>query len=73
MLLKLAGGVTHGSQLNEVQFGLVSEDDGHNQVETMSSFMKDLHAESRFAQMTDVVQDFLQLNTNKPNMSETVL
>ena len=65
MLLNLAAGVTHGSQLTEVQFDFNSEDDDHDQ--------KDLHAESRYAQMTDVVQNFMQPNVNKPNMSDTVL
>ena len=32
MLLKLADGVTHGSQLMDVQFDLISEDDDHDQV-----------------------------------------
>ena len=37
MLLKLADGVTQGSQLTEVQLDLISEDDDHDQVETLSS------------------------------------
>ena len=47
MLLKLAEGNSNGSQLADVQFDLISEEDDHDQVEPMSSFLKDLHAESR--------------------------
>ena len=50
MLLKLPDGVKHGSELMDVQFDLISEDDDHDQVETMASFLKDMHAESRYAQ-----------------------
>ena len=71
MLLKLADGVTQGSQLTEVQFDLISEDDDHDQVENLSTFLKDLHAENRYAQMTDVVREFMQSDATKPNMSDT--
>ena len=71
MLLKLADGVTQGSQLTEVQFDLISEDDDHDQVETLSSFLRDLHAENRCAQMTDVVREFMQPDATKPNMDDT--
>eukprot|EP00435_Cladocopium_sp_Y103_P042289 s79_g11.t1 len=66
MLLKLADGVTHGSQLDEIHFDLISEADDHDQSEKMSSFLKNLHAENRYAQMTDVVQKFLQPLDTKP-------
>ena len=72
MLLKLAEGNSNGSQLADVQFDLISEEDDHDQVEPMSSFLKDLHAESRYTQMTDVVQSFLRPNDTKPNKSDTV-
>ena len=71
MLLKLADGVTQGSQLTEVQFDLISEDDDHHQVEALSSFLRDLHAENRCAQMTDVVREFMQPDATKPNMDDT--
>ena len=57
--LKLADGVKHGSELMDVQFDLISEDNDHDQVETMASFLNDMHAESRYAQMTEVVQNFM--------------
>jgi len=66
MLLKLADGVTQGSQLTEVQLDLISEDDDHDQVETLSSSLKDLHAENRFAQMTDVVRELMQPDATNP-------
>ena len=66
MLLKLADGVTQGSQLTEVQVDLISEDDDHDQVETLSSSLKDLHAENRFAQMTDVVRELMQPDATNP-------
>ena len=71
MLLKLADGVTQGSQLAEVQFDLISEDDDHDQVETLSSVLKDLRAENGYAQMTDVVGEFMQPDATKPNMNDT--
>ena len=71
--LKLADGVKHGSELMDVQFDLISEDNDHDQVETMASFLKDMHAESRYAQMTEVVQNFMQPNTKEPNMSDEIL
>ena len=73
MLLKLADGVKHGSELMDVQFDLISEDDDHDQVETMASFLKDMHAEGRYAQMTEVVQNLMQPDANKPNMSDEIL
>ena len=50
---------------------LISEDDDHDQVETLSSFLRDLHAENRCAQMTDVVREFMQPDATKPNMDDT--
>ena len=73
MLLKLADGISNSFQLADVQLDLISEEDDHDQVEPTSNFLKDLHAENRYAQMTDVVQSFLQPKDAKPNMSEAVL
>ena len=58
MLLRLAEGVKHGSEFDNIQFDLVSEDN-HDEAEPIASFSSDLHADQRFQQLHDVVKSYL--------------
>lgn len=76
MLLKLAEGLSHGSELANIEFDLVSEEDSHDEVETFARFLKDLKAENRYAELQDVVASHLpgpQESADDMDESEDVL
>lgn len=76
MLLKLADGARHGSELSNIEFDLVSEEDNHDDVESFTTFLKELKAENRYAELRDVVAPHLpavQESVNHMDESEDVL
>lgn len=54
MLPKLADGAPCGSDLNNIEFDLVSEEDNHDESELFANFINDFKAENRHSELEAV-------------------